>query len=356
MPRGACGGPAGEGSEAGGTLFRPGMEVTGASLPSCVHSVGRQVLQRYGVLTHRHRPLPDFLLIGAKRSGTTSMYRYLLQHPRVLPLFPSARRLPMKENLKGVHYFDWGGARTVAWYRSHFPTSFTRARAERRWGGPAVAGEASPYYLFHPLAPFRAHHVVPDAKLVVLLRHPLDRTFSHYREQVRNGTERLSFEDALDAEASRLQGEVERTRRDPTYNSFAHQHQSYLLQSDYLSALEVWYGLYPRERLLVVRSEDFFVDPQGVYDQVLAFIGLPTFPLRDRRIWNATESASMRAETRARLDALFAPRIRALEEFLGRPLWSGSPGPPQSVQGAATQQSMGGRDHAGGAPSGRADG
>ena len=290
-----------------------------------LHARGRDAIRAFGVLTHRYRPLPDFLVIGAKRSGTTSLYRYLLQHPRVLPLFPSARHLPMRENLKGVHYFDTGVGKGVAWYRSHFPSSLARARAERRLGGPVLTGEASPYYLFHPEAPARASAVVPDAKLIVLLRHPTERAFSHYREQVRNGAEKLSFEEAIDAEGARLAGEVERMRLDRSYYSFAHQHQSYLAQSDYLPALRAWAAVYPRHQLLVVRSEDFFESPQEEYDRVLAFLGLPSHPLRDPQVWNATAGSPMAPATRARLDEQFAPRVAALEEFLGRELWPMTP-------------------------------
>jgi len=233
----------------------------------------------------------------------------------------------MKEDLKGVHYFDTQADKTAAWYRSHFPTSFARTWAERQCGGRTVVGEASPYYLFHPLAPFRAHEIVPATKLIVLLRHPLTRTFSHYKEQVRNGSESLRFEDALDAEDGRLEGEVERIHLDPSYNSFAHQHQSYISQSDYLPALEVWCRLYERKQLLVLRSEDLFMDPQNVYDEVLKFLDLPPFQLRNRRVWNATEVVPMRADTHLRLETFFAPRIQALEQFLGHRLWSGEPSP-----------------------------
>src|SRR5687767_7266324 len=103
-------------------------------------------LRAYGASTRRFRPPPDFLIIGAKRGGTTSLYRYLAQHPQVV-----ARSLT-QSHFKGAHFFDTGYAKGLPWYESHFPTRGYRRMLERRHGGPIVAGEGSPYYLFHPHA------------------------------------------------------------------------------------------------------------------------------------------------------------------------------------------------------------
>ncbi|MDQ4004850.1 MAG: sulfotransferase domain-containing protein, partial [Actinomycetota bacterium] len=136
----------------------------------------KRVLRGVGVATSWARPLPDFVVIGAKRAGTTSLYAYLAEHPDVAPLFPARQRI------KGVHYFDTNHHRGLRWYRSHMPSWI------RRTGG-RLAGEASPYYLAHPLAAERAARTIPDAKLVVLLRNPADRAYSHYRERVRHDAE-----------------------------------------------------------------------------------------------------------------------------------------------------------------------
>ncbi len=112
------------------------------------------------------RPLPDFLIVGAKRGGTTSLWRYLNEHDGVLTLFPKP------EKIKGLYFFDENFGRGERWYRSHFPTRAIRTRSARRLGHPVVAGEASPYYLYHPLAPLRARHLAPDALIIVSLRDP----------------------------------------------------------------------------------------------------------------------------------------------------------------------------------------
>lgn len=294
-------------------------------LPEPLRGLGKNAVRACAFATQAVRPLPDFLIIGTKRGGTTSMYRYLLLHPQILPLFPSAARWPMAENMKGVHYFDTGYHHSAGWYRSHFPSISARAIAERRAGSPILSGEASPYYLFNPNAPERAHQIVPAAKIIVMLRHPVDRTFSHYGEQRRNGVERLSFEEALSAEAMRLSGEEDRIRRDASYISFAHEHQSYVAQSEYLRPLRAWAERFPAPNMLILRSEDFYAAPQSCYDEVLQFLGLNSVPLRDPKRWNCSPKSDEQREVWARLASHFAPHISALEEFLGRDLGWGEP-------------------------------
>ena len=106
----------------------------------------KQVLRRYGEATSGLRRGPDFVIIGAKRGGTTSLYNYLLEHPSIQPLFPG------RQHIKGVHYYDSNYARGLRWYRSHFPLEAGGRQLVRPGLRPAIAGEASPYYFFHPLA------------------------------------------------------------------------------------------------------------------------------------------------------------------------------------------------------------
>ena len=116
--------------------------------------------------------LPDFVIIGAQRCGTSSLYSYLIEHPQIAP----ATR-------KELHYFDLNYAAGDEWYRSQFP-QFPDTPFDGRL---TVTGEASPYYLFHPMAAERCASVVPDAKLIVMVRDPVERAYSHYHhERARN--------------------------------------------------------------------------------------------------------------------------------------------------------------------------
>lgn len=296
-----------------------------------LRAAARGAVRGAGIATAPLRPPPDFLVIGAKRSGTTSLYRWVLAHPQVLPLYPSARWLPLRSDIKGVHGFD--GDRGTWWYRSHFPTRPTRALAARRVGGrPVVAGEATPYYLHHPHAAARAAATVPRARLVVLLRDPVERAWSHWKEQRRRGFEPLeTFEEALAAEPARLAGEVERLAADPRYRSFAHEHQSYAATSRYTEALARWQAAFRPDQLLVLRSEDLFADPQETFARVLLFLGLRPAQLSEAAPFNRI-AGTLAPATRARLAAELAPDTAALEARLGRSFgWSTSAPAPARV-------------------------
>ncbi len=247
------------------------------------------------------------------------MYRYLVEHPQVLSQFPSAKRLPLRADSKGAHYFDTGWSHGAPWYRSHFPSSLSRRLAARHLHARVLCGEASPYYLFHPRAAQRARSAVPQIQIIVLLRNPVDRAFSHYKEQRRRGLEPLdTFEAALHAEPERLRGEAERLERDPNYRSFAHEHQSYFGQGLYVDALERWLSCYPPEQMHIIQSEDFYVAPERVYEGVLQFLGLELLPLPDRRAHNASAEDSLTPAVRSLLGSRFAPHNVALEHRLGR--------------------------------------
>lgn len=282
-----------------------------AAAPGAVRRPIKRLFRGFGVATSDLRPLPDYLIIGTHRGGTTSLYRYLQSHPCVGPNYP---RL---QNIKGVRYFDANFFRGIDWYRSHFSTVAYRTYLRHRHGGPVLTGEASPYYLFHPAAAERAAQAVPQAKLVVLLRDPIERAYSHWKRERRDGTEpRESFEDAIAAEPGRLAGEVERIKSDDRYYSYAHENFSYITQGLYLDSLRKWLQHYPREQLHIEVSERFLEDPQAAYDRVLQFLGLPPFSLRDARRWNVT-GQRLGSETRRELTARVAPHNRRLEEYLG---------------------------------------
>ena len=243
--------------------------------------------------------MPDFLILGAQKAGTTALYAYLRWHPAITG--PS---------WKEVSYFDRHYARGERWYRGHFPL-----RSRER-----TVGEASPGYLFHPLAPGRVRETVPDARLIVLVRDPVDRALSHYHHEVALGREPLSFEAALDAEAERTHGEAERMEREPGYFSHAWWDYTYVARGRYAEQLERWFAVFPREQLLVLASEELAADTEAAYRRVLAFLGADAHELAEYPRVYKQEYAEMAAETRRRLAREFEEPNRRLYELLGRDL------------------------------------
>ena len=161
---------------------------------------------------------------------------------------------------------------------------------------------------------------MPEAKLIALVRNPVDRAFSHYQHEVALGREPLSFEDALAAEDERLRGEEDRLRADPAYFSHVWWNYTYRARGRYAEQLERWLAVFPREQLLIVPSEDLLVEPERTHTHVLEFLGadlhrLDSYPRVFERRYKP-----MRPETRSRLAAEFAEPNRRLYELLGRDL------------------------------------
>jgi Sulfotransferase domain len=272
----------------------------------------RQTIKKSArLVTGSFRLLPDFLVIGAQKCGTTSLYHYLVEHPFIA----SAVR-------KQMHFFDNNFDKGITWYRSHFPSYFARYLFRWQQGQDFMTAEATPYYIFHPLAARRIHQYLPQIKLVLLLRNPVDRTYSHYNHEIRKGTEQLSFEAALAAETERLAGEKEKMLQDPSYYSFSYQRHSYLARSRYVEQLEEWRQYYPLERFLILRSEDFYRDPTTTLNQIIAFLDLPArdFKLSEYKNYNKGGYDKLAPQMRQELIDYFYPYNQRLYQLIGRNL------------------------------------
>lgn len=250
------------------------------------------------ILSHR-RALPDFLIIGAQKSGTSSLYAYLTSHPQISPAA-----------WKEVDFFGKHYAKGVPWYRAHFPLS---SRLQHK---KAITGEASPNYLYHPCAAKRIAEVIPRIKLVVLLRNPVDRTISHYWHQVQRAREDLPLEEALEQEDRRLKGEKEQVIQTCRF-SYNHEQFSYLDRSKYKEQLTVYDQYFDRDQILVLRSEDLFQQPQTVFDEVTAFLGLEKHILRNVKPRNAGSYPDTSPSTRRKLERFFQPYNQELYDYLG---------------------------------------
>jgi hypothetical protein len=268
-------------------------------IPRPARAALRNAVWTYGRTTSFARPLPDFLILGAQKAGTTAVYSYLRWHPGITgPAW------------KEVSYFDRHYRRGIRWYRGHFPMR----------AGDRIVGEASPGYLFHPLAPERVLATVPEARLIVLLRDPVDRALSHYHHEVALGREPLAFEQAIEAEPGRTRGEEERMVRDPLYFSGAWWDYTYVARGRYAEQLERWFAVFPREQLFVLASEELAAEPGRTYARILDFLGAPAYQLSSYPHVYKQDYGEMNPETRRRLAREFAEPNERLYELLGRDL------------------------------------
>jgi hypothetical protein len=261
---------------------------------------GRGFVLRRATAPMRLRP--SFWILGAMKAGTSSLFDYICQHPQVAP--------PLR---KEVHFFTrgWRFGRGFDWYAAHFPL---RAAVPRG----AITGEATPGYLFEPDAVGRLAAYRPDAKLIVVLRDPVERAVSQYLHEARLGRETLPIAEAMTREPERMAlAEAAGAAGDET-----RLHASYLARGEYAAQIRTVLRHFGRDQLLAVTSDDLFADPAAATRKCLAFLGLPQ--PRDPLDFGVKNKAPSRIEIdpelRATLRRHFEPHNRDLETLLGRDL------------------------------------
>jgi len=219
--------------------------------------IRKKIEWTYREQTSGSRVLPEFIVIGAQKAGTTSLFYYLSQNPRLVP-----------SNKKEVHYFDGGldpnhddYLRGESWYRSHFPTAYLKK--DKR-----IPFEATPSYLFHPDVPQRIHQLIPDVKMIVLLRNPTDRAISQYFHECRKYREKLSITDALEMEEERLKPILEKG----DYKNPAFFRYSYKLRGHYFEQLTRYYNYFNKKQFLILNSEYFFSQTEPALEKIFNFM------------------------------------------------------------------------------------
>lgn len=280
------------------------MHAIRESITQRTKQAGRRLAWPYRQVTSRHRALPHFIIVGAQKAGTTSLFYYLSQHPRV-----------HAGVTKEVHFFDGGTdpavdtyARGVEWYRCHFPL-------ESSLGESGLTGEASPLYLFNPLAAGRIHKIVPETKLIAVLRNPVDRAISHYFHERNRGREPLGLFEALHAEDERIRPALECDR----YKDFAFIHYSYKNRGCYHLQLKRYFSYFPRQQLLLLSAEELFADPQTSLGKVFNFLEIEDrcgdFDLLPKNIARRREDVD--ARTYEYLACYFSSHNKALYDMIG---------------------------------------
>ncbi len=279
-------------------------------MPAPLRRRARALREAFRRATAGLRSLPDFIIVGAQRAGTTSLYRYLAGHPAILPA-----------SRKEVHYFDVNFDAGLDWYRAHFPLG-ARVHGRRLVGGASFrTGEASPYYMFHPHAARRIAAALPRVKLVVLLRNPIDRAYSQYHHEVGHGHETVSFGEAIDREPERLAAELPRLLADERVYSFAHHHHTYVTRGLYAEQLRALARAgFGADRLLVLPSEEFFADAERQFRRLLDFLELPGWRPPAFERFHVLHYDGMAPAMRDRLRERYTAPNQELYDLLGRDL------------------------------------
>ncbi|MCJ8294463.1 MAG: sulfotransferase domain-containing protein [Colwellia sp.] len=254
-------------------------------------------------LTASQRVLPNCLIIGAQKAGTSSLYHYLVQHPQA-----------HKSLKKEIHYFDGGLQETKDtflqgenWYRYHFPLKSDMKKND-------ISIDATPMYLFNPLAPARIKKLLPKAKLIILLRNPVERAISHYFHVQRHGFEELEIEEAMAQEEPRLK-EIKQSEnyKDPAFRLYSYQHRGL-----YLEQIKRYQALFNDKQLLILSSDDLFQHPKNSLKQVFRFLDIDdsyqVADLKSQNVGNNKEKVP--AETYQRLQEYFQQANKELFQHI----------------------------------------
>ena len=263
----------------------------------------------FRIITSPLRVMPNFIIIGVHKGGTTSLYNYLIQHPYIAPA-----------RIKEPNFFNRFFHRGLIWYRAHFTTIFHVYSVKVRHGHSLITGEASINYLWHPDAPKRILQTIPNVKLIILLRNPVDRAYSHYQMQCRIGRETFSFEEAIAKEEERISGEMEKMIVNEKYHSKPFGWYAYLSKGKYADQLEDWFSKFPREQFLILNSEDFFANPSETIECVCKFLKLPSFHLSEYKQFKAGNYQDINASTRKHLQEYFRSHNERLAALLNMDL------------------------------------
>jgi hypothetical protein len=273
-----------------------------------IRIASRATRKIYRQLTSPCRALPDFLLIGVVKGGTTSFFWDLCCHVQIAS--------PV---CKEVNYFNLNTDKSLNWYRAHFPMRSRLRNAVVR----KITGEASARYFYTPDAPKQVQRFMPDVRLIVMLRNPVDRAFSQYQMHRRHASRHSRTLPTFEVQIRR---ELECARRHPiqveAYEEAAGSYDlRYVRRGVYLPFIHYWLSVFGREQMLILRSEDYFENPMPVLEQAFIFLAVSTDNLghiTPNRLNLGGYQDEMPADVRQELEEFFEPHNKALYEFLQR--------------------------------------
>jgi len=265
----------------------------------------------YGLI-HRHyyylsspfRVLPQCFVIGVVRSGTTSLYHYLSQHPSIAPAAYDE-----------LGYFDDNYHLGVNWYKSLFPTKFTRNKIIKKHG-KFLTYDVTPFYIYNPLVAKRIFESFPKAKIISNLRNPIDRAYSNYNDALEMGDIKIPFEevvqiamDEIDKNKSKLNNEAYIV---DTY------YENILARGFYADQLKIWFEKFQKNQLLMIPSEDLAQKTDQILTKIFEFLDLPYFKIKDLTKQNKREYPPMKAETRKLLIEFYRPYNEKLYNLINQ--------------------------------------
>ena len=268
----------------------------------------------YYVLCKRHfhgitaslRILPDFLVIGVGRGGTTSCFHYLSQHPSIIG-----------SAYDEIGFFDQNFHLGLNWYRSMFPTKFLKKKIAKKFG-KCLTYDVTPAYIRKPWVARRIKELFPEIKLIALLRNPVDKAYSHYHLSLRSGVQKSSFEEMIEEDIKMIE-KFENTNSiidDEYFRNYIE--KSPLGRGLYAQQLKIWFELFDRKQILILTSEELSTDTNKTMNKIFQFLGLPDYNISDTVKRNTANYTNMKTDTRKKLITFFSKYNQDLFKLLNQ--------------------------------------
>jgi hypothetical protein len=254
-------------------------------------------------LDPRERVLPDFLIIGVQKGGTTSLFRYLSAHEQVMPSL-----------LKGTFFFYEHFDKGEPFYRANFPLKRNMYHGDKK---NKLTGESTADYIYHYAVPARVASMLPEGKFIAVFRDPVERAISEYFFLERHRKYPKTFHENIREELARLQADID---RQATYEEMYAKRNAYphLLRSLYAPQVAHWLDYFPRDQFLFLQSEKLYREPATTMREVYTFLGINDELLDSYPAHNVTKKKNKVAEdTKAELRAFFSPYNARLEKLTG---------------------------------------
>lgn len=262
----------------------------------------RLLIQRHFFgITSPFRVLPDFFVIGPGRTGTTSLYYYLDQHPSL-----------SKSAYDELGFFDVNFHLGLHWYRSLFPSVLTKFRIKFKTNF-FLTYDVTPSYVRRPWIAHRIKKLFPNSKLIIVLRNPIDKTYSHFHLSTKFGETR-TFEEVIEEDMNDILKWDIKNKDD---NYFATKvENSKLARGFYIEQIPIWFKLFSKEQILIISSEDLASNTKDVMKKIFQFLNLPEYTIPNIEKVNVSKYSKMNPNTRKTLIEFFRPYNEKLYEFL----------------------------------------
>jgi hypothetical protein len=254
-------------------------------------------------ITSPLRDYPDFIILGNSFCAKTLLYNYLTQHRLILKNI-------FEESAFFVDYYEKGSS----WYKANFPLKIQKSLLKRKSGKIPLVGETInlPYYEI----PERVHKLIPNPKIIVILRDPIDRAYASYSSLVKKGIELLTFEEAVLKKIDRW-ADVNQKLTENQIEGLEEKISTYLSNSIYVYDIKNWIKYFPKEKMLFLKSEDLFEKPLETVNNTLEFLGLEPLVHLVNYSERLENTQLINTKIKEDLNKFFKPYNKLLYELLG---------------------------------------